>query len=98
MKNRSKLDDGSLLSDALYDIEHLAKEANFSVKSLENQGVSFEEAYNYLEKIISLQEAGNLKLEENIYYYKVGKILANYCTIILSKASEEIKDIAETDH
>lgn len=64
-----------------------------SIEQLEKLGISFEEAYASLEKIVNLQERGEISLEESIKYYKVGKVLAEYANNILEKAKIEIEKV-----
>ncbi len=64
-----------------------------SVTQLEKLNISFEDAYSYLEKIVSLQEQGEISLEDSITYYKVGKILSSYASSVLEKAKLDLEKI-----
>lgn len=64
-----------------------------SLEQLEKLNMSFEEAYSSLEKIVNLQERGEVSLEESMQYYKIGKILSAYANSILEKAKLEVEKV-----
>ncbi|MDR0484028.1 MAG: exodeoxyribonuclease VII small subunit [Alphaproteobacteria bacterium] len=64
-----------------------------SKEQLQELNLSFEEVYAMLEKIVDLQEKGDVILEDSIKFYKIGKILAEYAQDILQKAKLEIEKV-----
>ncbi len=56
---------------------------------------SFEEALSRLEEISSVMEKGETGLEESVKLYKEGVELAVYCSKILNKAEQQVKELSE---
>jgi exodeoxyribonuclease VII small subunit len=65
-----------------------------SIADLKEAEVSFESAYSKIENIVEMQEKGTLNLEDSIKFYKIGKILTQYCQEILNEAKEDIEKIS----
>jgi exodeoxyribonuclease VII small subunit len=66
-----------------------------SLEKIKTMEVPFEEAYTTLEKIVALQEDGDISLEDSVMYYKAGKILAKYCVELLENAKVDVQKIAD---
>jgi exodeoxyribonuclease VII small subunit len=64
-------------------------------EDLQFLNLTFEQAYEYLEAIVSLQRADKIPLQEGIIYYKLGVLLSKYCSEILQKANLEIEEISQ---
>ncbi len=52
--------------------------------------LSFEEAMDNLEKIVSELEKGELSLEESVENFKKGMEISNYCSGLLDSAEKSI--------
>ncbi len=52
--------------------------------------LSFEEAMDKLEKIVSDLEKGDLSLEESVESFKKGMDISNYCSEMLDSAEKSI--------
>jgi exodeoxyribonuclease VII small subunit len=59
--------------------------------SQEPGDLSYEEAYQQLEKILQALENGDLPLEESLKFYELGAALANYCAHKLDEAELRIR-------
>ena len=57
--------------------------------------MSYEEALEELNKIVSQLEDGDLDLEESINLYEKGQALAAHCTELLKKAEIKIIELNE---
>jgi exodeoxyribonuclease VII small subunit len=58
----------------------------------ETQGnLTYEEAYQQLEKILQALENGDLPLEESLKLYELGAALAVYCTHKLDEAELRVR-------
>ena len=55
-----------------------------------SEELSFEEAMNNLEEIVSNLEKGELTLDESVNNFKKGMELSNYCNELLDKAEKSI--------
>lgn len=55
--------------------------------------ISFEEALEKLEEIVSKLEAGDVPLEKAIEYYAEGSKLSKLCHDKLTKADKQLKEI-----
>jgi exodeoxyribonuclease VII small subunit len=64
-----------------------------SKEDLYKLNLTFEEIYQQLEEIVSLQEKGETSLEDSIKFYKIGKILAEYAQEVLEKARIEVEKV-----
>jgi exodeoxyribonuclease VII small subunit len=53
--------------------------------------LSYEEAYQQLEKILQALESGDLPLEESLKLYELGAALATYCTHKLDEAELRVR-------
>jgi len=53
--------------------------------------LSYEEAYQQLEKILQAMEDGDLPLEESLKLYELGAALASYCTRKLDEAELRVR-------
>jgi len=53
--------------------------------------LSYEEAYQQLEKILQALEDGDLPLEESLKLYELGAALASYCTRKLDEAELRVR-------
>jgi exodeoxyribonuclease VII small subunit len=62
-----------------------------SLMSQEPGDLSYEEAYQQLEKILQALENGDLPLEESLKFYELGAALANYCAHKLDEAELRIR-------
>ncbi len=60
-------------------------------KKIDN--LSYEEAFERLEKITDLLEAGNVTLDNSIKYYEQGILLKNFCEKKLKNAEMKIKTV-----
>jgi exodeoxyribonuclease VII small subunit len=58
-------------------------------------GISFEEAYTELERIVARLEAGDLPLEESVKLFERGRKLASYCQSVLDRAELRVNQIAD---
>lgn len=56
--------------------------------------LSFEEAFQELEKVVSILEQNNLSLESSLALYERGQELARHCTHLLDEAELKIKMIS----
>ena len=59
--------------------------------------VSFEEAMNQLEAIVTRLEAGDVHLEEAVEQFKVGMDLSKYCQDTLNNAEKTLTKIVNPD-
>ena len=59
--------------------------------------VSFEEAMNQLEAIVTRLEAGDVPLEEALEQFKVGMDLSKYCQDTLNNAEKTLTKIVNPD-
>ena len=59
--------------------------------------VSFEEAMNQLEAIVTRLEAGDVPLEEALEQFKVGMDLSKYCLDTLNNAEKTLTKIVNPD-
>ena len=62
-------------------------------KKIEN--LSYEEAFNRLQKITELLENGNVTLDDSIKYYEQGILLKNFCEKKLKDAEMKIKNVLD---
>jgi exodeoxyribonuclease VII small subunit len=53
--------------------------------------LSYEEAYQQLEKILQALESGDLPLEESLKLYELGAALATYCARKLDEAELRVR-------
>jgi exodeoxyribonuclease VII small subunit len=53
--------------------------------------LSYEEAYQQLEKILQALESGDLPLEESLKLYELGAALAAYCARKLDEAELRVR-------
>jgi len=64
--------------------------------------LSFEQAFDQLEDVITRLESGELSLEESVTLYEQGKQLSARCQELLDSAELRVKKLAEdgtlTDH
>ena len=57
-------------------------------------GMSYEQAFNELEKIIGVLEDEQKPLEESMQLYERGQLLVSYCTALLEQADLRIRQLA----
>ena len=62
-------------------------------KEIDN--LSYEEAFEKLQKIIQLLEEGNVSLDNSIKYYEQGILLKNFCEKKLKDAEMKIKNVLD---
>ena len=65
-----------------------------TIEDIKKSNVSFEVAYSKIEEIVKMQEQGNMNLTDSRKYYKLGKLLTEYCEDILNNAKLEIERIS----
>lgn len=53
--------------------------------------LSYEEAYQQLEKILNALESGDLSLEDSLKLYELGAALASYCARKLDEAELRVR-------
>ena len=59
--------------------------------------LTFEEAIEKLEKIVTQLETGNLSLDDSVKKFKNGMELSKHCNQILNKAEKEITILLEKE-
>ncbi len=59
--------------------------------------LSFEEAMENLEKVVSELETGKLSLDESVKRFEEGMNLSKHCNEILEKAEKQINILVEND-
>ena len=57
--------------------------------------LSYEEAFEKLQKIVKLLEEGNVSLDESIKYYEQGIILKNHCEEKLKNAEVKVQNVLD---
>ena len=57
--------------------------------------LSYEDAFNRLQKITELLENGNVTLDDSIKYYEQGILLKNFCEKKLKDAEIKIKNVLD---
>ena len=57
--------------------------------------LSFEEAFERLNKVVELIECGDVRLYESIKYYEIGILLKNHCEEKLKNAEIKIKKVVD---
>ena len=57
--------------------------------------LSFEEAFERLNKVVELIEGGDVSLDESIKYYEIGILLKNHCEEKLKNAEIKIKKVVD---
>ena len=57
--------------------------------------LSFEEAFERLNKVVELIECGDVSLDESIKYYEIGILLKNHCEEKLKNAEIKIKKVVD---
>ena len=62
-------------------------------KKIEN--LTYEDAFNRLQKITELLENGNVTLDDSIKYYEQGILLKNFCEKKLKNAEMKIKNVLD---
>lgn len=62
---------------------------------MEDKELTFEEAMENLEKIVSELEMGELSLDKSVENFKKGMELSNYCTRLLEDAEKTISILVE---
>ena len=60
--------------------------------------LSFEEAMENLEKVVSDLEAGKLSLDESVKRFEEGMKLSKHCNEILEKAEKQINVLVEKEN
>ena len=57
--------------------------------------LTYEDAFNRLQKITELLEDGNVSLDDSIKYYEQGILLKNFCEKKLKDAEMKIKNVLD---
>ena len=57
--------------------------------------LTYEDAFNRLQKITELLENGNVTLDDSIKYYEQGVLLKNFCEKKLKDAEMKIKNVLD---
>ena len=57
--------------------------------------LTYEDAFNRLQKITELLENGNVSLDYSIKYYEQGILLKNFCEKKLKNAEMKIKNVLD---
>ena len=57
--------------------------------------LTYEDAFNRLQKITELLENGNVTLDDSIKYYEQGILLKNFCEKKLKDAEMKIKNVLD---
>ena len=57
--------------------------------------LSYEDAFERLQKITELLENGNVSLDDSIKYYEQGILLKNFCEKKLKDAEMKIKNVLD---
>ncbi|MEO7018958.1 MAG: exodeoxyribonuclease VII small subunit [Ktedonobacteraceae bacterium] len=60
-------------------------------------GLSYEEAFEKLERAVSALQDGRLPLERALEYYEEGMKLAQHCHALLQKAELRVEQLRVTD-
>ena len=58
-------------------------------------GLTYEDAFDRLQKITELLENGNVSLDDSIKYYEQGILLKNFCEKKLKDAEMKIKNVLD---
>ena len=58
-------------------------------------GLTYEDAFERLQKITELLENGNVSLDDSIKYYEQGILLKNFCEKKLKDAEMKIKNVLD---
>ena len=58
-------------------------------------GLTYEDAFDRLQKITELLENGNVSLDDSIKYYEQGILLKNFCEKKLKDAETKIKNVLD---
>ena len=61
------------------------------------KGLSYEQAFEELEKIVSTLESNQLSLEDGMALFERGQSLAKHCTTLLEKAELKIRQLTQVD-
>ena len=59
--------------------------------------LSYEQAYQELETIVTALEAGDQPLEEALTMFERGQVLASYCADLLDKAELKVSQLSGED-
>ncbi len=62
---------------------------------MENKDLTFEEALDHLEKIVTELETGELPLDKSVENFKKGMELSSYCSKLLDDAEKTISILVE---
>lgn len=62
---------------------------------MKNKELTFEEAIENLEKIVTELETGELPLDKSVENFKKGMELSNYCSNLLDEAEKTISILVE---
>ena len=66
---------------------------NLLDKKIDN--LTYEDAFDRLQKITELLENGNVTLDDSIKYYEQGILLKNFCEKKLKNAEMKIKNVLD---
>ena len=66
---------------------------NLLDKKIKN--LTFEEAFERLNKVVDLIDDGNISLDDSIKYYEIGILLKDHCEQKLKDAELKIKKVVE---
>ena len=56
--------------------------------------LDYEQAYNQLEEIVEVLEAGDYTLEISMRLFERGQILASYCAVLLDRAELKVQQVS----
>ena len=56
--------------------------------------LDYEQAYNQLEEIVEVLEAGDYTLEISMRLFERGQTLASYCTVLLDRAELKVQQVS----
>ena len=59
------------------------------------EDLTYEDAFDRLQKITELLENGNVSLDDSIIYYEQGILLKNFCEKKLKDAEMKIKNVLD---
>ena len=59
------------------------------------EDITYEDAFDRLQKITELLENGNVSLDDSIKYYEQGILLKNFCEKKLKDAEMKIKNVLD---
>lgn len=64
-------------------------------ETMKEKELTFEEAMENLEKVVTELESGELSLDESVNHFQKGMELSNYCSKLLENAEKTISILVE---